>query len=64
MGAVKRILGEYYNERTECRAALLTATVLEVGYLTMRLCKIDEVLSLAESVWQEVGANNVQHSRI
>ena len=64
MGAVKRILGEYYNERTECREALLKATGLEVGYLTMRLCKIDEVLSLAESVWQEVGATNVQHIRI
>ena len=59
MDAVKRILGEYYNERTECRAALLTATGLEVGYLTMRLCKIDEVLSLAESVWQEVGNENL-----
>ena len=64
MDAVKRILGEYYNERTECRAALLSAPGLKVGYLTMRLHKIDEILSLAESIWQEVGANNVQHSRI
>ena len=59
MDVVKRILGEYYNERTECREALLKATGFESEYLNARLRKIGEVLSLAVSVWQEVGNENL-----
>ena len=55
MDAVKSILVEYYNERTECREALLSATGIEAEYLNARLHKIDKILSLAEAVWQEVG---------